>query len=288
MAVFVDWQKHMSSLIELAGKRGWDDLYDILTFEQMYVTYYQRGLASPVLERRQGEPPAAGDPAFRDYLDHTLLPLIEWSAAREKALAENVTFEITATEFPRNSRWTALEPGEPPKVSADPWMRMGEVTQHKVDAPFAMAQLGEYTFSEAIFTAQVKVHEIAKGREKEARLGEYILFDPEESDSNMGTMTVKPAPNQWIWVRVHFTYQGDGAWRFLTWARAEGGQPHDFRSLRDEDIPEDAWVLEDYSPDAGLGPLPERAAIALGTKYMSATWRALGLEIVRPAPPRRK
>ncbi len=273
------WNAHISALIQESGKRGQTALRDAYLFELFYVTFYERGLASKALNRyryaeEKGELPEG---PCTDYF-RKLLPEIERMAERERKLESNVTFRAASFEQGRKSRWRIQKPGS--KRSEVPGMLRdyGAIAQLNDEVPFAVVQLGNRRFSEAVLTCQVRLISRGKGAVEHPRAGNYVMFP--NAKSNFGQTSIL-FEGQWAWIRTRFKYVGGGAWTITSWGQTEGFQPYDFRSVPEKDLSKTSKMLVSTSREQSLDDLPETGILMLATKHTAAEWRALSLEIIK-------
>ena len=94
--------------------------------------------------------------------------------------------------------------------------------------------------------------------------------------------------DQWLWSWHRFRYVGDGIWESQSVYWWEGSQPvapweiTEFPAVRTS-IVEGSMVDRSRYEDSGR--LPETAdGVAFGTRKTAATWKAMTLRILKPAP----
>jgi hypothetical protein len=266
----------------------------VLAFELAYVTFYERGLASDVKQRmprlQTGD---LSEVPFVRYFVENLLPVVEPLAREELRLESNIDFE-SRTSFGAGT-WTVgdvweYDHGRP----LEPYykgVKVNRATKRDTGIYFRSPR-----FREAIITGQAHIHTIDSSVSPNARLWGEGLFFPRKRGadwymhaSSRGRAIAWNLKTRWYWFRTHYTYEGDGVWSQRSWTWLEGHQPHDLRSIDESRLP----------PTKATGKTPRHVTFTafhgttknrpdwavMGFKSVQAgvEWRALGLEIIRPA-----
>jgi len=267
---------------------------DLIAFEWFYVWFYERGLAAAVhqgLSKWLDSAHPIDDLPCAAYLASVLRPMTEEEAKLEDSLESQLDpYEIhTRTK----NRWRGIKPGA--KGNTGEASACYLLCQSDPNARNAILWFKKPRFQEAVFTGQFRITGVGDGKLQvgtgftwmEGRTCAFSLADY----GSMGSAFVKEG--LWAWFRMHLDCQGGDRWKARLWVWFEGRQPPSVRSIDEKNLPpvtgvQDAGLIDlDFVTIAGTehvltsGP-EEDARLCLGTNNAAVTWRALGLEILRP------
>ncbi len=165
----------------------------------------------------------------------------------------------------------------------------------------AMLYFPKPQFKEAVVTGQVLVHEATTPTPEDWHIIGCGIGRREKGRSyavsslctqSEGSVVSRTVSKRWRWFCMHADYRGNGRWLLRYWIWMEGRQPADIRAIDLGTLPptqrQDMLAIDtdditrsgmerdvtDWDPTAGLG---------LMGQYLTATWRGLGVQVIRPA-----
>jgi hypothetical protein len=293
-----EWHKRLAVIGQVC-KKGEDPekvlAAELSMFELFYVTFYDRGLASAARKWSNNWLSAIPDDKnlrFTKYLGSVLKPEIERRAKVEDDRIAALDFRSRRVFDRRPWRFT------PGKSNRD--NPMGYAEAHLVKpVKQEILYFAKPQFQEAVVTGQVLLRESRTPTPDEWHMTGCGIGRQTEGGvcdvSSVCTMgqgnTISAAVrDRWRWFRMHADHRGNGKWFLRYWIWLEGRQPADIRSVdsgvlpptQREHIPSfdkdgitrtghERDVLN-FSPTAGAG---------LMGQYLTASWRAVGVEVIR-------
>jgi len=278
---FDEWFGHMNALINVCDEKDERGITDALGFEVLYVTFYQRGLPGSTLLMFDDVPAKLkGLPGHAYFEKHILPAVIERNSAFRR-LEDALDFDSI---WKSAGSWELIRVGS--KRTGKTFFR--RIQQIDPEAGDTFLCFRKPRFDEAILTGQAKVLAVGPRPGSPTYLFGYVADRKLQGHGPTNTMVkTQELDRRWMWFRIHFLKRGEGKWSSVRWMWHEGRQPYDVRRLPLAELPPpkqssiDAGLMDaGGSMTIGAGSAPP---IAVGCRGAAVEWRALGLEILRPA-----
>ncbi len=277
------WEQHFSKARELSGGGTLSDLRDALFLEYFYVRYYERSLPCTKDEFEKLSSAWPKDAPGRKYFESALLEDMDRRARTHRVLAANISGNLTRRGKP-SGRWT---------VKTDD----GIVSIRQASTSPAQCSKGLDTpaFQDAILVGLHKIDEREEYTGPDT-LTSFLIYFPGKETRTWGPGLARTLSDkwkdQWLWSWHRLRYIGEGKWESQSVYWWEGSQPvapweiTEFPAVS-TNIVEGSMI--DQSTYETSGHLPEAAeGIAFGTRKTAATWKAMTLRILKPAPVKKK